>query len=427
MRPNGDPEAWQNGNFAHTFPAGRYRSCWYNVGDGRGSFAPSASTANGYGSTLSAASSWRKFPRAPTPATMPRPRSKWTCSARSQGRSEHKPIWMATAGRKFPIRITGRKQNCFAPAGQISEVRNYPQTSEPIAAQTPLSQWHCRRRCRSSGRRRRSAHSGRMFRARIGANESSFGPSPRVIAAMDEAAPGMWKYCDPDNHDLKAAACRPSWRRHRQRRGRRRHRRAAQPRGAHVCGARRCGGHLARRLSDLQLPRRRLRRAAGRGALRERPRKPRRPARRPCNARKRRWSISPIPTTRWARWWEAAEITRFIERCRKPRCWCSTRPMARPGRPRRCRRSTLPRPNVIPHAHIFEGLRAGRHPLRLCGRRGRGDPRLREGPQPLRRQPHGADRRRRRRLPTRTICRQSRGAGRGRARAHRRRSPAPTG
>jgi histidinol-phosphate aminotransferase len=46
---------------------------------------------------------------------------------------------------------------------------------------------------------------GRPFRARIGANESSFGPSPAVIAAMNAAAPEQWKYCDPDNHDLKAA------------------------------------------------------------------------------------------------------------------------------------------------------------------------------------------------------------------------------
>jgi len=47
---------------------------------------------------------------------------------------------------------------------------------------------------------------GRPFRARIGANESSFGPSPRVIARMAEAAAEQWMYCDPDNHDLKAAA-----------------------------------------------------------------------------------------------------------------------------------------------------------------------------------------------------------------------------
>ena len=48
--------------------------------------------------------------------------------------------------------------------------------------------------------------SGRHFRARIGANESSFGPSPRVVSRMKDVAADMWMYCDPDNHDLKAAA-----------------------------------------------------------------------------------------------------------------------------------------------------------------------------------------------------------------------------
>lgn len=46
---------------------------------------------------------------------------------------------------------------------------------------------------------------GRPFRARIGANESVFGPSPKVIAAMQQAAGDMWKYCDPENHDLRVA------------------------------------------------------------------------------------------------------------------------------------------------------------------------------------------------------------------------------
>ncbi|MBT1155258.1 pyridoxal phosphate-dependent aminotransferase [Aminobacter anthyllidis] len=49
---------------------------------------------------------------------------------------------------------------------------------------------------------------GAPFRARIGANESGFGPSPRVIARMAEAAAEMWKYCDPDNYDLKVALAR---------------------------------------------------------------------------------------------------------------------------------------------------------------------------------------------------------------------------
>ncbi len=45
----------------------------------------------------------------------------------------------------------------------------------------------------------------RAFRARIGANESVFGPSPRAIAAMHAAAIESWMYCDPDNHDLRTA------------------------------------------------------------------------------------------------------------------------------------------------------------------------------------------------------------------------------
>ncbi|MDQ6436957.1 pyridoxal phosphate-dependent aminotransferase [Mesorhizobium sp. LHD-90] len=47
--------------------------------------------------------------------------------------------------------------------------------------------------------------SGRTFRARIGANESSFGPAPSVIRKMQEVAADQWMYCDPDNFDLKAA------------------------------------------------------------------------------------------------------------------------------------------------------------------------------------------------------------------------------
>lgn len=46
---------------------------------------------------------------------------------------------------------------------------------------------------------------GKPFRARIGANESCFGPAPSVIAAMAAAAPEMWKYCDPDNFELRQA------------------------------------------------------------------------------------------------------------------------------------------------------------------------------------------------------------------------------
>jgi histidinol-phosphate aminotransferase len=46
----------------------------------------------------------------------------------------------------------------------------------------------------------------RAFVARIGANESVFGPSPRAVAAMEAAAPEVWKYGDPENFELMAAS-----------------------------------------------------------------------------------------------------------------------------------------------------------------------------------------------------------------------------
>jgi histidinol-phosphate aminotransferase len=49
---------------------------------------------------------------------------------------------------------------------------------------------------------------GVPFRARLGANESLFGPSPKAVAAMQEAAQGAWMYGDPENHDLKQALAR---------------------------------------------------------------------------------------------------------------------------------------------------------------------------------------------------------------------------
>jgi histidinol-phosphate aminotransferase len=46
---------------------------------------------------------------------------------------------------------------------------------------------------------------GAPFRARVGANESGFGPSPKVIAALAGAAPEAWKYGDPEIFELRAA------------------------------------------------------------------------------------------------------------------------------------------------------------------------------------------------------------------------------
>jgi histidinol-phosphate aminotransferase len=46
---------------------------------------------------------------------------------------------------------------------------------------------------------------GGKFLARLGANESRFGPSPRAIAAMSEASGAMWMYGEPTSHDLRQA------------------------------------------------------------------------------------------------------------------------------------------------------------------------------------------------------------------------------
>ena len=49
---------------------------------------------------------------------------------------------------------------------------------------------------------------GAQITARIGANESVFGPSPKAIAAMQAAASESWMYGDPEHHDLKTAIAR---------------------------------------------------------------------------------------------------------------------------------------------------------------------------------------------------------------------------
>ncbi len=49
---------------------------------------------------------------------------------------------------------------------------------------------------------------GRPFRARLGANESVFGPSPKAVAVMRDVAADNWKYSDPENYELRAAIAR---------------------------------------------------------------------------------------------------------------------------------------------------------------------------------------------------------------------------
>ncbi|PUB16176.1 pyridoxal phosphate-dependent aminotransferase [Yoonia sediminilitoris] len=50
--------------------------------------------------------------------------------------------------------------------------------------------------------------SGQPFVARLGANESAFGPSPKAIAAMQEAVKDVWMYADPESHNLRQALAR---------------------------------------------------------------------------------------------------------------------------------------------------------------------------------------------------------------------------
>lgn len=46
---------------------------------------------------------------------------------------------------------------------------------------------------------------GAPFHARLGANESLFGPSPAAVSAMQAAVPEIWKYGEPDSHALRHA------------------------------------------------------------------------------------------------------------------------------------------------------------------------------------------------------------------------------
>ena len=46
---------------------------------------------------------------------------------------------------------------------------------------------------------------GKAFTARIGANENVFGPSPKALEAMRKALDTIWRYADPESHDLRQA------------------------------------------------------------------------------------------------------------------------------------------------------------------------------------------------------------------------------
>ena len=108
---------------------------------------------------------------------------------------------------------------------------------------------------------------GKLYRARLGANESGFGPAPSVKEAMRASAEEVWKYCDPENHELREALAS--------------HFGLAPGNvmigegidGLQALAVRQvvlpgnAGRHLARCISNLQFPRCREWRSAGHGAL----------------------------------------------------------------------------------------------------------------------------------------------------------------
>lgn len=49
---------------------------------------------------------------------------------------------------------------------------------------------------------------GSVFRARVGANENGFGPAPSVKQALQKSVDEIWKYCDPENYDLRQSLAR---------------------------------------------------------------------------------------------------------------------------------------------------------------------------------------------------------------------------
>ena len=77
---------------------------------------------------------------------------------------------------------------------QIVPAPRYTRTVAPLPASVPFVGPETQERLR-----------GKPFRARIGANENVFGPSPFAVAAMQAAASQTWMYGDPDNYELKQA------------------------------------------------------------------------------------------------------------------------------------------------------------------------------------------------------------------------------
>lgn len=89
-----------------------------------------------------------------------------------------------------PACVAGKNPLCTTP---MTNPR-YTPLAESLPAAVPFVGPETQERARNA-----------PFTARLGANESVFGPSPRARAAMAEAAQDAWMYGDPELHDLRAA------------------------------------------------------------------------------------------------------------------------------------------------------------------------------------------------------------------------------
>jgi histidinol-phosphate aminotransferase len=76
----------------------------------------------------------------------------------------------------------------------ITSALRYTQIVSPLPSTVPFVGPETQERLR-----------GAAFKARIGANENVFGPSPLAVAAMQKAASDCWMYGDPENYELKVA------------------------------------------------------------------------------------------------------------------------------------------------------------------------------------------------------------------------------
>ena len=99
------------------------------------------------------------------------------------------PVW--TGARRFEQPLPG-VMSCPIPVGM--DTPRYTDLIGRLPATIPFTGPEALERARAA-----------PFAARLGANESGFGPSPRAVAALQQTAPDAWMYGDPEGHALRHA------------------------------------------------------------------------------------------------------------------------------------------------------------------------------------------------------------------------------